>query len=215
MKNPAGANELLRTSSRDTAPSDRPPDRAQRRPGRTAVTSPGSGMPTSRRFRTGSATSSAAAAGPRSWRCGSSTRDGPSRGSPSTPGSPSALDRGIAEAGDRLIVLPTYSALLELQSEFALRGLARPFWSSAAGQPRAIRRSVSRSSAFPSWIDSIDVAAAEDRDDVAGPGATDRIRERLLAVGITSSSAPSGLARARDQCPRAAQRRVAAKAARR
>ena len=47
----------------------------------------------------------------------------------------SALDRGISEAGDRLIVLPTYSALLELQSEFALRGLARPFWSGAPVLP--------------------------------------------------------------------------------
>jgi UDP-N-acetylmuramyl tripeptide synthase len=41
---------------------------------------------------------------------------------------PSALDRGLMEAPDRLIVLPTYSALLALHIELERRGLARPYW---------------------------------------------------------------------------------------
>lgn len=41
---------------------------------------------------------------------------------------PSALDRGLLEAPDRLIVLPTYSALLALHIELEHRGLARPYW---------------------------------------------------------------------------------------
>jgi UDP-N-acetylmuramyl tripeptide synthase len=44
----------------------------------------------------------------------------------------SALDRGIAEASGRLIVLPTYTALLELHAELALRGLVSPFWAQGA-----------------------------------------------------------------------------------
>lgn len=41
---------------------------------------------------------------------------------------PSALDRGLGEAPDRLIVLPTYSALLALHIELERRGLASPYW---------------------------------------------------------------------------------------
>ncbi len=41
---------------------------------------------------------------------------------------PAALDRALAPAPDRLIVLPTYSALLDLYRELARRGLRRPFW---------------------------------------------------------------------------------------
>ena len=47
----------------------------------------------------------------------------------------SALDRGIAEASERLIVLPTYSALLELHAELAVRGLTVPFWAQTPPAP--------------------------------------------------------------------------------
>ena len=41
---------------------------------------------------------------------------------------PSALDRGLEDAPDRLIVLPTYSALLALHGELEHRGFASPYW---------------------------------------------------------------------------------------
>lgn len=41
---------------------------------------------------------------------------------------PSALDRALMEAPDRLFVLPTYSALLALHIELEHRGLASPYW---------------------------------------------------------------------------------------
>jgi UDP-N-acetylmuramyl tripeptide synthase len=40
-----------------------------------------------------------------------------------------ALDRGVEKAPGRLVALPTYSALLELRLELARRGLAAPYWS--------------------------------------------------------------------------------------
>jgi UDP-N-acetylmuramyl tripeptide synthase len=45
-----------------------------------------------------------------------------------------ALDRGLAltPEGGELIVLPTYTAMLELQRIVAARGLARPYWERAA-----------------------------------------------------------------------------------
>jgi lipid II isoglutaminyl synthase (glutamine-hydrolysing) len=44
------------------------------------------------------------------------------------------LDRALQEAEDgRVYVLPTYTALLELQQELARRGLARQFWEDGAG----------------------------------------------------------------------------------
>ena len=41
-----------------------------------------------------------------------------------------ALDRGLAPAGPsgELVVLPTYTAMLELRAELVRRGWARPFW---------------------------------------------------------------------------------------
>jgi lipid II isoglutaminyl synthase (glutamine-hydrolysing) len=42
---------------------------------------------------------------------------------------PEALDRGLAKGQGRLVVLPTYSALLELRIELARRGFAAPYWS--------------------------------------------------------------------------------------
>jgi UDP-N-acetylmuramyl tripeptide synthase len=42
---------------------------------------------------------------------------------------PEALDHGVAAAqGGRLFVLPTYTALLELREELAARGYTEPFW---------------------------------------------------------------------------------------
>ena len=45
-----------------------------------------------------------------------------------------ALDRGLAEtpAGGELIVLPTYTAMLALRRVAAERGLVRPYWEAAA-----------------------------------------------------------------------------------
>jgi hypothetical protein len=39
-----------------------------------------------------------------------------------------ALDAALAAAPDRLFVLPTYTALLELHRLLARRGLTREFW---------------------------------------------------------------------------------------
>lgn len=44
------------------------------------------------------------------------------------PGIERSLDRAIAEAPDRLFALPTYTALLELRALLASRGLAEEFW---------------------------------------------------------------------------------------
>jgi UDP-N-acetylmuramyl tripeptide synthase len=50
------------------------------------------------------------------------------------PALPSALDRGLAltPAGGELVVLPTYTAMLELQRIVAERGLAKRYWERAA-----------------------------------------------------------------------------------
>ncbi len=134
MKNPAGANELLRTLGRDAAPTidllialndgwadgrdvswiwDADFEALQRRVGRVVCTGNRAAELALRLKYAG-------------WPVSQIAVD---------TGIASALDRGISEAGERLIVLPTYSALLELQSEFALRGLARPFWSGAQVLP--------------------------------------------------------------------------------
>lgn len=44
------------------------------------------------------------------------------------PGIEASLDRAVAESPDRLFALPTYTALLELRKLLADRGLAREFW---------------------------------------------------------------------------------------
>jgi len=44
------------------------------------------------------------------------------------PGIAESLDRALAAAGDRLFALPTYTALLELRALLARRGLATEFW---------------------------------------------------------------------------------------
>ena len=45
-----------------------------------------------------------------------------------------ALDRGLEEtpAGGELVLLPTYTAMLELQGIITARGHARPYWERAA-----------------------------------------------------------------------------------
>ncbi len=43
-----------------------------------------------------------------------------------------ALDLALEASGDRLVALPTYTALLELHAELADRDLVRPFWAEAA-----------------------------------------------------------------------------------
>ena len=45
-----------------------------------------------------------------------------------------ALDRGLelTPAGGELVVLPTYTAMLELQRIVSERGLVRPYWERAA-----------------------------------------------------------------------------------
>ena len=39
-----------------------------------------------------------------------------------------SLDRAVAEGGGALFALPTYTALIELRTLLAERGLAREFW---------------------------------------------------------------------------------------
>jgi hypothetical protein len=45
-----------------------------------------------------------------------------------------ALDRGLelTPAGDELLVLPTYTAMLALRKIVASRGFVRPYWERAA-----------------------------------------------------------------------------------
>ncbi|MES1247939.1 MAG: DUF1727 domain-containing protein, partial [Actinomycetota bacterium] len=43
-----------------------------------------------------------------------------------------ALDRGLELAEDELVVLPTYTAMLGLQRIVVERGLAKPYWERAA-----------------------------------------------------------------------------------
>ena len=45
-----------------------------------------------------------------------------------------ALDRGLGlvEAGTELVVLPTYTAMLELRSILTKRGSVRPYWEASA-----------------------------------------------------------------------------------
>jgi hypothetical protein len=41
---------------------------------------------------------------------------------------PRSLDQAVAEAPDRVFALPTYTALLELRTLLAHRGLAADYW---------------------------------------------------------------------------------------
>ena len=64
----------------------------------------------------------------RRWPCGSSTRAGRRRRSRSSPRSPPRSTAPSPRAGERLFALPTYTALLELRKMLADRGLAREYW---------------------------------------------------------------------------------------
>jgi len=44
------------------------------------------------------------------------------------PDIPDSLDRALDAAGERLFALPTYTALIELRTLLAKRGLATEFW---------------------------------------------------------------------------------------
>jgi UDP-N-acetylmuramyl tripeptide synthase len=136
MKNPAGANELLRTIERDTSPSfdllialndggadgrdvswiwDADFEVLRGRIGRVICSGSRAAELALRLKYAG-------------WPLCRMTVD---------PGIASALGRGIAAAPERLVVLPTYSALLELHAELAARGLASPFWAQGAAPVQA------------------------------------------------------------------------------
>ena len=119
VKNPAGANEVLRTLALEGARA-RPASACSTTAPPTAATSRGCGTPTGRSSPRTCAGSRARARAPPSWRCGSSTRASTRRGSRSSTTSSAALDRALAAGDGPLYALPTYTALLELQ------GPARP-----------------------------------------------------------------------------------------
>ncbi len=132
MKNPAGANELIRTLQADGEPrlnllialNDRPPD------GRDISWIWDADFE-ALRSRVGLAVCSGIRAAELALRLKYA-------GWPRTrisvePGIAAAIERGIGTTRGRLTVLPTYTALLEVHEELASRGLTRPFWHGAAG----------------------------------------------------------------------------------
>jgi lipid II isoglutaminyl synthase (glutamine-hydrolysing) len=130
MKNPAGANELLRTLSRDPAPTldlliALNDGRADGRDVSWIWDADFEAI----RGRTGRVICSGRRAAELALRL--KYAGWPVSRISVEPRIASALDRGIAWAGERLIVLPTYSALLELHAELAVRGLVAPFWARA------------------------------------------------------------------------------------
>ena len=125
VKNPAGANEILRTLALERARARRA-GRAQRPDRRRHATSRGSGTPTSSCWPTRP---------PRHLRRHPRRRAGaapevrrrPADRLPVVPGLAGALDGALASAaGGRLFALPTYTALLELRDELARRGSRGP-----------------------------------------------------------------------------------------
>ena len=132
VKNPAGANEALRTVReavrerrwcwRSTTASP------------TGATSRGSGTSTSRRRCPAPSTSWRPAPGPPTSPCASATPAPTRRASSWSRSWSTALDRGLelAGPGGTAYVLPTYTAMLELQRLVAARGLARPYWEARA-----------------------------------------------------------------------------------
>ena len=134
VKNPAGANEALRTlgANADGAAAAAGAERPHRRRPRRL-------LDLGRRLRDGPART------PRRVVC-SGTRAADialrakyagvdaTTASRSCAGRADALDRALerAGAGGTAYVLPTYTAMLELQRLAAARGLARPYWEAAA-----------------------------------------------------------------------------------
>ena len=139
IKNPAGANEVLRTLRLENkAPQQRRGSATPRRGSTsgsrsttgspTAATSPGSGTPTSSCSPGPRAGSSAPGPGRLRSRCGSSTPGSTRRRSRSSESIERSFDRAVAGADGPLFALPTYTALIELRTLLAERGLAREFW---------------------------------------------------------------------------------------
>ena len=134
IKNPAGANEIVRTLV-DGRAAARRRGRAERRASPTAATSRGSGTSTSSRCSPGLdalvASGSRAAELALRFAYGGTCR---ATGSRSSAGSPAALDRGLelTPPGGELAVLPTYTAMLALRRIVAARGHVANYWERAA-----------------------------------------------------------------------------------
>ena len=133
IKNPAGANEVLRTLALEDGRA-RPARPCSTTAPPTAATSPGCGMPTSscspagapghlRRYPRGRAGAALEVRGGRPR--AAARRPGTARGA--------RRARSPARAAAALFALPTYTALLELRAELARRGHVEEFW---ARQPR-------------------------------------------------------------------------------
>ena len=133
IKNPAGANEAVRTLVDGGAPRRSSSSRSTTR-SPTGATSRGSGTWTSnhscRALETLVASGGRAAELALRFRYGGLDRDAievePDLGR--------ALDRGLelTPEGGELVVLPTYTAMLGLQRLLASRGLAKPYWEQSA-----------------------------------------------------------------------------------
>jgi lipid II isoglutaminyl synthase (glutamine-hydrolysing) len=127
MKNPAGANELLRTLSRDASPrmnllmalNDEPSD------GRDVSWIWDADFEVLR-HRIGQVICSGRRAAELALRL--KYADWPVSRMVVDDHLASALDRGLRETPERLVVLPTYSALLDLHIELERRGLVGPYW---------------------------------------------------------------------------------------
>ena len=129
IKNPAGANEVLRTlrleaGERGARPLDRPQRPDRRRPrrllglGRRLRAARRLGAPGHLRRHAGAGDGAAAEI----RRLARGADRGRARRSSAS------LDRAVAAAPERLFALPTYTALLELRKLLSSRGLAKEFW---------------------------------------------------------------------------------------
>ena len=129
IKNPAGANEVVRTlvdGGAAAAAARRAQRRDRRRPGRL--------VDLGRRLRAAARRPRAAdrerTSAPRSWRCASSTPAFPRTRSRSCPRSRRRSTAGLelTPPGEELLALPTYTAMLGLRELVARRGFVRPYW---------------------------------------------------------------------------------------
>ena len=129
IKNPAGANEVLRTLRLEAGERARSTSGSRSTTGSpTAATSPGSGTPTS--SCSPDAVRRVVCAGTRAPEMALRLKYAgwPSDSIEVVPEIEASLDRAVAAAPDRLFALPTYTALLELRKLLADRGLAKEFW---------------------------------------------------------------------------------------